>query len=193
MTFIPGDTSRKLRTGACSIARSLVARTVRKRQAGLAWLIIGLAALLAVRVRMDADGGQSPAGQPQGPQRTRRRTRSIEPVPTVPPSQPSAPPSEPSAPTSQSSAAPAQPSVPTAQPAGSGSSGVGFRLENADLLQFISLVAARLKINYVVDPSVKGTVTINTAGDLRTEDLLPILETVLRINGATAVQTGNFR
>ena len=70
--------------------------------------------------------------------------------------------------------------------------GVGFRLENADLLQFINLVATQLRMNYIVDPQVKGSVTISTAGDLGTNDLLPILETVLRINGATAVQTGNF-
>lgn len=90
-------------------------------------------------------------------------------------------------PSTTSTAAPPAPVIPPGPPAG-----VGFRLENADLLQFISLVAAQLKINYVVDPAVKGTVTISTAGDLRTTDLLPILETVLRINGATAIQTGNF-
>jgi len=69
---------------------------------------------------------------------------------------------------------------------------VSFRLENADLLQFVGLVANQLQLNYVIDPAVKGTVNITTAGELRREDLLPILETVLRINGATAIQTGNF-
>jgi general secretion pathway protein D len=69
---------------------------------------------------------------------------------------------------------------------------VGFRLENADLLQFVSLVADELKLNYVVDPAVKGAVTISTSGDLKPEDLLPILETVLKMNGATAIKTGNF-
>jgi general secretion pathway protein D len=69
---------------------------------------------------------------------------------------------------------------------------VGFRLENADLLQFINLVAGELKLNYIVDPAVKGAVTISTAGDLKPEDLLPILETVLKMNGATAIKTGSF-
>jgi general secretion pathway protein D len=69
---------------------------------------------------------------------------------------------------------------------------VGFRLENADLLQFVSLVADELKLNYVVDPGVRGAVTISTSGDLKPEDLLPILETVLKMNGATAIKTGNF-
>jgi general secretion pathway protein D len=77
-------------------------------------------------------------------------------------------------------------------PAITGGAGVGFRLENADLLQFINLVAGELKLNYVVDPAVKGVVTISTSGELKPADLLPILETVLEMNGATAISTGNF-
>jgi general secretion pathway protein D len=69
---------------------------------------------------------------------------------------------------------------------------VGFRLEGADLLQFINLVAGELKLNYVVDPGIKGAVTISTSGELKPSDLLPILETVLKMNGATAIKTGNF-
>ncbi|MGB9486599.1 MAG: type II secretion system secretin GspD, partial [Terriglobia bacterium] len=81
---------------------------------------------------------------------------------------------------------------PAAPAAAAGRAGVGFRLENADLLQFVNLVATELKLNYVVDPAVRGAVTISTAGDLKPEDLLPILETVLKMNNATAIKTGNF-
>lgn len=158
---------------------------VRKKRAGLAWLLVCLAVLLAAGSKTQAFGGQirQPAGRPNQQQMMqrllkRREKQQAPPSPTTPPAQPSGEPS--------------QPATQPVQPAASVSSGVGFRLDNADLLQFISLVAAQLKINYVVDPTVKGSVTINTAGDLRTEDLLSILETVLRINGATAVQTGNF-
>jgi general secretion pathway protein D len=69
---------------------------------------------------------------------------------------------------------------------------VGFRLDNADLLQFINLVAGELKLNYLVDPAVKGAVTISTSGELKPADLFPILETVLKMNGATAVKVGNL-
>jgi general secretion pathway protein D len=69
---------------------------------------------------------------------------------------------------------------------------VGFRLENADLLQFINLVAGELKLNYIIDPSVRGVVNISTSGELKAEDLLPILETVLKMNNATAIKVGNF-
>src|SRR5262249_54830643 len=44
----------------------------------------------------------------------------------------------------------------------------------------------------IIDPEVKGTVTINSAEPLRTEDLLPIFHQVLRMNGAVAVRTGNI-
>src|SRR5579863_6946622 len=155
------------------------------------FVCFGLAMLFCAGVRTEANGGQAPTRPPAGRQpgqqdtlqrllkrRQTQQTQQVPPSPTTTPTQPSGQPSQPAA-------QPAQPVTPV-------SSGVGFRLDNADLLQFISLVAAQLKINYVVDPTVKGTVTINTAGDLRTEDLMPILQTVLRINGATAVQSGNF-
>ena len=47
-------------------------------------------------------------------------------------------------------------------------------------------------MNYVVDPQVEGRVNINTLGALQREDLFPLLQMILRINGATAVRTGNF-
>jgi general secretion pathway protein D len=65
-------------------------------------------------------------------------------------------------------------------------------LDNQDIYQIIQIIGDELGINYIVDPLVRGTVNINTAGTLFRSDLLPILETILRINGATIVQTGNF-
>jgi general secretion pathway protein D len=59
-------------------------------------------------------------------------------------------------------------------------------------LQVIGIIAEQLEMNYVVDPQVKGTVNINTLGELRREDLFPLLQMILRVNGATAVQSGNF-
>jgi general secretion pathway protein D len=69
---------------------------------------------------------------------------------------------------------------------------VGFVCVNCDLLEFIRNVGTELKLNYIIDPKVKGIVTIHTYGELKREDLLPVLETVLRINGAAMVRTGNF-
>ena len=69
---------------------------------------------------------------------------------------------------------------------------IALHLENADLLQVIGIIASELKINYVVDPDVKGTVIINTLGQLRRSDLFPLLQTILRLNGAGIFQEGDL-
>jgi len=124
---------------------------------------------------------QGPASQqtpaPQKPAPTGAQKPGGPPAPQVPPQVPAQP---------QKAAGEVQQGPPAASP------GIGFRLENADLLQFISLIMGQLKLNYIVDPTVKGAATISTAGELRTEDLLPILESVLKMSGATAIKTGNF-
>ncbi|MBI4459148.1 MAG: type II secretion system secretin GspD [Acidobacteria bacterium] len=69
---------------------------------------------------------------------------------------------------------------------------IALHLENADLLQVIGIIAAELQINYAIDPDVKGTVNINTLGQLRRADLFPLLQTILKLNGAGIVQSGNL-
>ena len=69
----------------------------------------------------------------------------------------------------------------------------GFNLPNAPLLEVIDILARDLHINYILDSRVKGgTVTINTYGTIRAEDMRPILETILRMNGLAMVQVGNI-
>lgn len=111
------------------------------------------------------------AGAPAGAQQPAAPAQALAPAP------PAAPPQTP---------APGQP------PAGSGSARVSLHLENANMLQVIGIIAAELKMNYIIDPNVKGVVNINTLGELRQEDLLPLLQAILRANGATAVQSGSF-
>ena len=63
---------------------------------------------------------------------------------------------------------------------------------DASLFEVLEILAQRLQINYIVDPEVQdGTVTINTYGTLYESDLLPLLETILRMNDTAAVQVGN--
>jgi general secretion pathway protein D len=45
-----------------------------------------------------------------------------------------------------------------------------------------------LKINYIVDPRVKGVVNIHTSGQILSADVFPIFQSILRLNGATAVK-----
>ncbi len=69
----------------------------------------------------------------------------------------------------------------------------GFNLPNAPLLEVIDILARDLHINYILDSRVKGgSVTINTYGTIRAEDMRPILETILRMNGLAMVQVGNI-
>jgi general secretion pathway protein D len=67
-----------------------------------------------------------------------------------------------------------------------------LNLQNASLTDVIDLLASQLKINYILDPRVKGSVTVNTYGEMRELDVRGLLDTLLRVNGAAMVQTGDL-
>ena len=97
-------------------------------------------------------------------------------------------------PAPQGAAAQAPPQPNQAQPSSaSRAGGLSFRFRGASLHEFIDVVARSLEINYILDPTVgDAEVTINTYGTLRRDDLLPLLQEILRIHGAVAVQVGNL-
>jgi general secretion pathway protein D len=64
-------------------------------------------------------------------------------------------------------------------------------MPNASLTEMIDLLAKRLKINYILDPGVKGTVSIFTYGEVKPVDYMPLLETILRVNGSAMVKVGD--
>jgi general secretion pathway protein D len=90
--------------------------------------------------------------------------------------------------------APATPqAAPQAPAPGDEDAAITMNLDNVgDIYALIRIIGGYLNLNYIIDPAVKGTVNINTAGPLKKSDLLPILETILKINGATMVKVGNF-
>ena len=96
-------------------------------------------------------------------------------VPTPPPQATSPPP-------------PASPVRPGEPPRGPG---VVFNFDNADLYEVIRVMAEIMKISYIVDPRVKGVVNIHTVGQIPFEDVFPIFQSILKLNGATAVKKGN--
>ena len=49
-------------------------------------------------------------------------------------------------------------------------------------------MAEILKISYVIDPRVRGTVNISTSGAISQDEVYPILLSILRMNGATIVK-----
>jgi general secretion pathway protein D len=87
-------------------------------------------------------------------------------------------------------ATPQQPNAPapSGPPPGRLTENGGFLLPNVSLTEMIDILAKRMKINYILDPGVKGSVTIYTYGEVKAVDLMPLLETILRVNSATIVQ-----
>ena len=65
-------------------------------------------------------------------------------------------------------------------------------MPNASLTEMIDLLAKRLKINYILDPAVRGTVSIFTYGEVKPVDYMPLLETILRVNGSAMVKVGDI-
>jgi general secretion pathway protein D len=84
--------------------------------------------------------------------------------------------------------APAQTRAPATPPTVYG----GLALNNASLTEVIDLLAQKLKLNYILDPRVKGGVILNTYGETKDIDTRSLLETILRINGFGMVQQGEL-
>ncbi|WP_207680965.1 type II secretion system secretin GspD [Desulfonema magnum] len=84
------------------------------------------------------------------------------------------------------------PSPLTPRPPASGPGDVVLNFDNADLYEVIRNMAKLLNISYIVDPNVRGTVTIHTAGQLRKNDLFPVFFQILEANGLTAVREGSL-
>ena len=98
----------------------------------------------------------------------------------------STPAQAPPATTAPAQTTPAAPSGPPVTVPGA------LNLTNASLTEVIDILARDLHINYILDPKVKGSVTINTYGEIRAVDMRNLLETILRMNNFSMVQVGNI-
>ncbi len=79
----------------------------------------------------------------------------------------------------------------TSETAGRGTYRLNF--ENADLGEVVrAILGDALGRNFVIDTEVGGRVTLASARPVAQEDLLPILETILRMNQAVLVDTGTI-
>ncbi|MGH8554284.1 MAG: type II secretion system secretin GspD [Gammaproteobacteria bacterium] len=64
-----------------------------------------------------------------------------------------------------------------------------LNFENTDLQEVVKAVLGDLlKENYFIDPKVAGTITIQTTRPLKRHELLPTLENLLRLNGASLLR-----
>jgi general secretion pathway protein D len=95
-----------------------------------------------------------------------------------------------------SSATPSTAARPTigsgvgAAPAGGDSFDLNF--ENADVTTVAKvLLGDVLKVDYLVDPRVEGTISLSSARPIPRKDILPLLENALQLNGAVVARQGD--
>jgi general secretion pathway protein D len=67
-----------------------------------------------------------------------------------------------------------------------------FDMNNVPLTELINQFGKLMKINFILDPRVNGKVTLHTYGEVKPFDMMPLLQTILRVNGATIVQVGDL-
>jgi len=84
-----------------------------------------------------------------------------------------------------------QPIVPARSATSRGSISLNF--DDADVYQVIQTIFGDvLRVNYIVDPRVKGRVTFRSVAPIPNDQVLPIMETILRINGIGVVEDGGL-
>jgi len=76
---------------------------------------------------------------------------------------------------------------------GGGAMPVVFNFDHADIREVIKVFLKDiLKLNYMVDNSVKGSVTLHTEGKLRPDQVMDVFQAVLRINNLAMVKRGDI-
>jgi general secretion pathway protein D len=91
----------------------------------------------------------------------------------------------------RSAFAPGVPPAPAPKPVEAGkTSRFVLNFDNADIYEVIRVMAEMMKINYIIDPRVRGIVNIHTSGQISSEEVFPIFQALLKLNGATAVKRG---
>lgn len=71
--------------------------------------------------------------------------------------------------------------------------GITMKFVDAQIADVVrSVLGTMLKLNYAIDPQVKGTITLQTASPISRQAILPTLESVLRMNGVAIVRSGGL-
>lgn len=70
---------------------------------------------------------------------------------------------------------------------------ISFNFDDADVFSVIQTVFGDiLKVNYIVDQRVKGRVNFRSVAPVAKEDVLPLMEVILRLNGIGIVEEGGL-
>lgn len=149
-------------------------------------LSLALGALLV----LGAQQKQPPPPPGFGPRAAPPAAAEPKPSPPAPQPAPTQAPKPAPSPAEATKPAPPEQAPVTLTPAPSG--GLVLNLQNASLIEVIDILARRLRINYILDPRVKGAVTLNTYGELKEVDIRALLDLILRINGFAMVEVGEI-
>ncbi len=70
---------------------------------------------------------------------------------------------------------------------------VSFNFDDADVFSVIQTIFGDvLRVNYIVDPNVKGRVTFRSVAPVAKEKVLPLMEVILRLNNIAIVEEGGL-
>lgn len=135
------------------------------------------------------------AEQPAGRQ---KQAQSVQDTLPMPPPQtnnyfvPTATLTQPVTPAQPSQPQPAPQPVAQAQPVAK-KGDVSFNFDDADVFSVIQTIFGDvLRVNYIVDPRVKGRVNFRSVAPVAKEDVLPLMEVILRLNGIGLVEDGGL-
>ncbi len=155
----------------------------------------------------------SPPGQPQAAPAPMPPPGKGQASPLTPPASPLVPPKPSKTTRSQSPLLPQQPQgqpihpalvpvAPDQQPPQIGAAGrtggggvFSLNFDDADVFSVTQTVFGEiLRVNYVVDPRIKGRVTFRSVAPISRDKVLPIMEVILRLNGIGVVEdSGLYR
>ena len=167
------------------------------------WLLV-LALAAGCASAAPPSGATTAASQPGDPARPRIDV-TTEPAPIPPPPAPPAPPSSPPPVPPATAAAPPPPEaglpssaaagVETPSPAASRPPArqLVLNFDNADVEVVIQAAAEIVGFNYVLAPTARGRkITVQTVGKISSDEVFPVLLTILDVNGLAAVRSGNL-
>lgn len=81
------------------------------------------------------------------------------------------------------------PVKPIPPKAGKKPADVSFFFDDADVYEVIQTIFGEvLKVNYIVDPKIKGRVNFRTTTPIPKDQVLPVMEIILRLNGIAVVE-----
>ncbi len=70
---------------------------------------------------------------------------------------------------------------------------VSFNFDDADVFSVIQTIFGDvMRVNYIVDPAVKGRVNFRSVAPIAKDDVLPLMEVILRLNGIGIVEEGGL-